>query len=93
MLTDAKGLPLAVISDSANVHNIKLVLQTLDALKCYRLSLKVPLYLGKGYAGPWLHYQLITLDYISHVQLQAEEAASLRLYGSSAGWVIERTHN
>ncbi|ABU73892.1 hypothetical protein VIBHAR_05999 [Vibrio campbellii ATCC BAA-1116] len=44
MLTDANGLPLAVVSDGANVHDIKLVLQTLNALECYRPPLKVPLY-------------------------------------------------
>lgn len=36
LLTDANGLPLAVVSDGANVHDIKLVLQTLDALEGYR---------------------------------------------------------
>lgn len=41
----------AVIRDDANVHDIKLVLQTLDALECYHPPLKVPLYLDKGYTG------------------------------------------
>ena len=51
LLTDANGLPLATVSDGANVHDIKLVLQTLGALDYYRSPLKVPLYLGKGYTG------------------------------------------
>ncbi|BCK30225.1 IS5/IS1182 family transposase [Vibrio cholerae] len=77
LLTDENGLPLAVVSDGANVHDIKLVLQTLDALECYRPPLKVPLYLDKGYTGQWLHDELVALNYIPHVQSRAEEAASL----------------
>ncbi len=59
MLTDANGLPLAVVSDGANVHDIKLVHQTLNALECYRPPLKVPLYIDKGYTGQWLHDELL----------------------------------
>lgn len=78
MLTDANGLPLAVVSDGANVHDIKLVLQTLDALECYRPPLQVPLYLDKGYTRQWLYDELGALNYIPHVQSHTEEAASLK---------------
>ena len=72
LLTDANGLPLAVVTDSANVHVIKLVLQTLDALECYRPPLQVPLHLDKGCTGQWLHDELVTLNYIPYVQSLAE---------------------
>ncbi|GHX79451.1 IS5/IS1182 family transposase [Vibrio cholerae] len=95
LLTDANGLPLAVVSDGANVHAIKLVLQTLDALECYRPPLKVPLYLDKGYTGQWLHDELVALNYIPHVQSRAEEAASLKQSDDFKAhrWVVERTHS
>ncbi|MEF2508077.1 IS5 family transposase [Vibrio mimicus] len=95
LLTDAKGLPLAVIADGANVHDIKLVKHTLDALECYRPPLKVPLYLDKGYTGQWLQDELIALNYLPHVQSLADEVACLK--GSddfkAYRWVVERTHS
>ncbi|WP_305841770.1 IS5 family transposase [Photobacterium leiognathi] len=95
LLTDANGLPLAVVSDGANVHDIKLVLQTLDALECYRPPLQVPLYLDKGYIGQWLHDELVALNYIPHVQSRAEEVASLKQSDDFKAhrWVVERTHS
>lgn len=90
MLTDANGLPLAVVSDGANVHDIKLVRQTLD-----RPQLKVPLYLNKGYTGQWLHDELVVLNYIPLVQSRVEEAASLKQPDDFKAhrWVVERTHS
>jgi len=90
-LTDANGLPLAVVSDGANVHDIKLVLQTLEALECHRLPLKVPLYRDKGYTGQWLHDELVVLNYIPHVQSRAELKPSDDF--KAHRWVVERTHS
>lgn len=43
MLTDENGSPRAVVSDGANVHDIKFVLKTLEALECCRLLVRIPI--------------------------------------------------
>ncbi len=92
---DANGLPLAVVSDGANAHDIKLVLRTLGKLECYRPALQVSLYLDKGYAGQWLHDGLVVMNYIHHVQSRVEEAASLKQSDDFKAnrWVVERIHS
>lgn len=50
-LSTGANLRLTVISDSANVLYIRLVLQTLDALDCNRPPQRAPRYPDNGYNG------------------------------------------
>ncbi len=72
-----------------------MISNSLDALECYRPPLQVPLYLDKGYTGQWLHDELVTLNYIPHVQSRAEEAATLKQSDDFKvhRWVAERTYS
>ncbi len=47
LLTDENGSPRAVVGDGANVHDIKFVLKTLDALECYRPLVPIPISLRR----------------------------------------------
>lgn len=47
LLTDAKGTPISIVANGANVHDVKLVERTLEALQSYHPPLQTPLYLDK----------------------------------------------
>ncbi|EMD1175642.1 hypothetical protein VP758_002164 [Vibrio harveyi] len=91
-MTEANGLPHAVIRGDANVHDIKLALQTLKALGP---SLQVPLYLDRRHTGQCLHDELVALSYIPHVQSRSKEAVSLKQSSDYKvrRWIAEQTHS
>lgn len=54
LLTDANGLPLSLVVAGANVHDIKLVADTPDALRTGRPGKRLRLCMDKGYEAEWL---------------------------------------
>lgn len=53
-MTDANGLPLSLVVAAANMHDIKLVADTLDTLQTSRTGQKLRLCLDKDYEAGWL---------------------------------------
>ncbi|WP_127959838.1 IS5 family transposase, partial [Serratia microhaemolytica] len=95
LLTDANGLPLSCVIASANIHDINLVKQTLDALETGKPGARLHLCLDNGYKANWLESELKARRYIPHIQGRKAESDALKKEpGMKARrWVVERTHS
>lgn len=95
LLTDANGLPLFCVVSAANVHDINLVEETLDALQTGKPGARLHLCLDNGYKAEWLEQELKARRYIPHIQGRKTELESLKKEpGKKARrWVVERTHS
>lgn len=95
LLTDANGLPLSCVISAANVHDIKLVEETLDALQTGKPGARLHLCLDNGYQGEWLKAELKKRRYIPHVQGRKSESEAFKQDATKRArrWVVERTHS
>jgi transposase len=95
-------VPLAVVVDGANQHDMSLFGQTLDELD--RLPLERPeptarrpqgLCLDKGYDYPIVRELCALAGFAAHIRPRGEEARAIkRRRGFKARrWVVERTHS
>jgi transposase len=89
---------LAVAIDGANVHDQKLVAQTLDAIPVERpeptSSHPQNLCLDKGYAGEAVDRVVRRRGYTSHVPCKANQTSKpKRRRGKARRWKVERTHS
>jgi putative transposase len=98
-LTDGHGIPLAVVVDGANRHDMKLVDATLEALMVKRPepTARQPqhLCLDKGYDYEAVRDTLEAWSYTAHIRHRGEERqAKYEIPGYRARrWVVERTHS
>ena len=96
VLTDEKGLPLAVVLSGANTHDIKLLAETLDHIVVPRPKPdeKHPqnLCLDAGYTGSGEFVE--QRDYIAHIRPRSEEKKELERNPDfrTRRWVVEVTH-
>ncbi len=97
VLTEAHGVPLAVVVDGANRHDMKLVEATLSELMVPRPA-PTPdkpqgLCLDKGYDYEEVRELVAGLGYTAHLRSRGEEQRDIRALGYRARrWVVERTH-
>ncbi len=78
-MTDAKGLTLSLVVAAANTHDIKLVVDTLDALQTGKPGKKVSLCLDKGYDAEWLAiYKVGTTSRTSSLARKNQIPAKIR---------------
>ena len=97
LLVEADGGPLAVIVSAANVHDTKLLAETLAAVVVDRPKAgdepKQHLCLDKGYDNPTGYRAVDHLGYTSHIRRIGEEkldnSGQKRL--PARRWVVERT--
>ncbi len=93
-LTDANGLPLSLVVAAANMHDIKRVADTLNALQTGRPGQKVRLCLDKGYEAGWLKTYLKSRLYEPHIQSRKEESDASKIMEFKAHrWVVDRKHS
>lgn len=98
MLCDAAGIPLAVVIDGANRHDMKLTGPTLDALVIERPqpSEDQPqgVCLDKGYDYDAVRELLTASSYVPHIRGRGEEAEDLKRHPEAKArrWVVERDH-
>jgi putative transposase len=101
-LVDAKGVPLAVVVDGANEHDMTLFGRTLDALDELPVERPKPtatkpqgLCLDKGYDYPIVRELCELCHLVAHIRPRGEEAQDIkRKPGYKARrWVVERTHS
>jgi len=98
LLTEADGGPLAVVVAAANVHDTKLLAQTLDAIIVERQSpteeTTQHLCLDKGYDNPTGHQAVGNHQYMGHIRRIGEEKfdANRQKTYPARRWVVERTH-
>jgi transposase len=98
VLTDATGLPLGVAIAGANVHDQKLVVETLSSIPVQRPKpqprKRQHLCADKGYDAKAVRTAAKRRRYIVHIPRKGEDAArSHRRKGRARRWVVERTHS
>ena len=97
VLTDEKGLPLAVILSGANTHDVKLLEETLDHIVVLRPQPDEEhpqnLCLDAGYTG--CKDKVLERDYIPHIRPRGEEKKELERNPDfrARRWVVEVTHS
>ena len=97
LLTDGAGLPLAVVVDGANRHDMKLLAATLDGIVIARPepTAEAPqhLCLDAGYDYDVTRAEVTARGYTPHIRPQGDERALTRhVPGYQARrWVVERT--
>jgi len=99
-LTDGAGIPLAVVVDGANRHDMKLVAATLDGLVIARPAPteEAPqhLCLDAGYDYDAVRADVTERGYTAHIRPRGEErqhAGSTDPTKRPRRWVVERTHS
>jgi putative transposase len=99
LLTEGAGIPLAVVVDGANRHDMKLLAATLDGIVVARPepTAEAPqhLCLDAGYDYEAVREQAAARGYVAHIRPRGEERA---LKAAEPGWrarrwVVERTHS
>ena len=99
LLTEAAGIPLSVVIDGANRHDMKLVEKTLAGIMAKRprptRAKPQGLCLDKGYDFDEVRDIVREFGFTAHIRARGEEAIALR---EEAGfrarrWVVERTHS
>lgn len=96
---DARGVPLSLVASGANVHDVKLLEATLDAIVIPRPqpSTEAPqnLCADAGYKGATALEQVIKRKYQPHIKQRREEAEAKRTQPEfrARRWVVERTHS
>jgi putative transposase len=98
LLTDEKGLPLALVISGANTHDVKLLADTLDAMVVERPDAKAVqqnLCLDAGYVGEPACLQSEKRGYISHVWPRGEELEEQQKNPDfkARRWVVEVCHS
>ena len=97
MLTDARGVPLAVAVDGANRHDIKLLRATLESNQTPRPDDGTieNLCMDKGFDYPEVRELAEEFGFIAHIVTRGQEKeAKTRIPRYRARrWVVERTHS
>lgn len=99
LLTDGAGIPLAVVIDGANRHDMKLLCATLDGIVIARPqpteSQPQHLCLDAGYDYPASRQEVEDHQYVPHMRSRgAEKQEKVLTPGYRARrWVVERTHS
>ena len=98
MLVDGNGVPLAAAVAGANVHDQKLVEETLDTIPVPRPepTSQDPqhLCLDKGYVGEPVEQAARSRAYIAHLPAKSNSAPKPKhRRGRARRWKVERTHS
>ena len=99
LLTDEAGIPLAIVVDGANRHDVKLLVATLDGLVIARPE-PTPEYpqhlcLDAAYDGDPARQEVVDRQYIPHIRRRGEEKQEKIVTPAyrARRWVVERTHS
>ena len=96
---DARGVPLSLAVSGANVHDVKLLVATLDRLVCKRPKPRKGkpqrLCADAGYKGGPAQKAAMARHYRTHIKQRKEEAAAKHNKPGykARRWVVERTHS
>lgn len=98
MLIDGRGVPLGVAVDGANVHDQRLLTDTLDNIPVPRPqpTSRQPqhLCLDKGYTGDPVEQEVRHRDYVPHIPAKGKENPKPKSpRGKARRWKVERTHS
>ena len=95
---DGRGVPIGAAVAGANVHDQKLVQETLDSIPIQRprptRRKRQHLCLDKGYVGEPVERLVRRRHYISHVPVKDGETTKPKhRCGKARRWKVERTHS
>lgn len=99
MLTDAKGIPLSIVVDGANRHDVKLARATIESIAIAKprptTRCKQHLCLDAGYVGDEVIALAEEFGFTLHVRPRGEEAKEIKRDAKKKArrWVVERTHS
>lgn len=99
LLTEASGIPLAIVIDGANRHDMKLVKKTLTGIMAKRprptRAKPQGLCLDKGYDFNEVRDIVREFGFTAHIRARGEEAQAIRKEAGfkARRWVVERTHS
>ncbi len=99
LLTDGAGIPLALVVDGANRHDVKLLVATVDGIVIARPEPNEEhpqhLCLDAAYDAGWVREAVQERGYQDHIRSRGEEKAEkTQTPGYRARrWVVERTHS
>ncbi len=99
LLTDGAGIPLALVVDGPNRHDVKLLVATVDGIVIARPEPtegdQQHLCLDAAYDADWVRQALHERGYQDHIRSRGEEKAEkTQTPGYRARrWVAERTHS
>jgi putative transposase len=98
LLTEARGIPLAVAVEGANRHDLKLVRETLETIQVERPE-PTPeqpqgLCLDKDYDYDEVREIVQEFGFTAHIRTRGEEAQAIKREAGfkARRWVVERTH-
>ena len=102
LLTKARGIPVDLVLDGANRHDVKLVDSILTSLppaaEAARDAHRAAggeqgLCLDAGYDSKQVRETLIALGYTAHIRPRGEEVQAKKAGQKARRWVVERTHS
>lgn len=98
VLTDGRGMPIGLAVAGANVHDQRLVKETLESIPVPRprptRQRKQHLCCDKGYDAEAVRRMARRRRYTPHIKSRGEEQTAKRQRGKRARrWVVERTHS
>jgi putative transposase len=99
LLTEGAGIPLAIVVDGANRHDMKLLAATLAGIVIARPepteAAPQHLSLDAGYDYDVIREQVAARDYVAHSRPRGEERARKEQVPGwrARRWVVERTHS
>ncbi|WP_460586566.1 IS5 family transposase [Hymenobacter arcticus] len=102
LLTEARGIPVGLVLDGANRHDVKLVAGTLasvpPAAEAARDAHRAAggeqgLCLDAGYDSKQVRETLVALGYTAHIRPRGEEVQAKKAGQKARRWVVERTHS
>ena len=98
-MTEASGVPIGLVVDGANRHDMKLVEATLESIPIKRPkpTKKKPqgLCMDKGYDYDEVRDLADEFGYTAHIRGRGEEAQAIKREAGfkARRWVVERTHS
>jgi transposase len=103
LLTEASGIPVGIVIEGANRHDVKLVEATLESIPTSieqkRLAhlatreCEQGLCMDAGYAGPTAKEIAEAFGYTTHIRPRGEEKKACEAGKKARRWVVERTHS
>ncbi len=99
LLTEAQGIPVGLVVDGANRHDMKLVRATVDSVAVPRPA-PTPespqgLCLDQGYDFAEVRRTRDDFGFTAHIRSRGEEAQAIKREAGfkARRWVVERTHS
>jgi transposase len=99
LLTEGHGVPVGLVVEGANRHDMKLVQATLESILVARPEPTAispqGLCLDKGYDYDEVRLLLVEFGFTAHIRPRDEEARDLARDATQRArrWVVERTHS